>query len=72
MKYTHFSSMPMKARIKWIQDKLIKLGYLNEMDYTPFKRDKKFIKALMAFQESCAMTPNADITEDLFDKLNYN
>jgi hypothetical protein len=72
MKYTHFSSLPMKARIKWIQDKLIKLGYLNEFDCTPFKRDKKFIKSLKAFQESCGMTPNADITEELFEKLNYN
>jgi hypothetical protein len=64
--------MPMKARIKWIQDKLIKFGYLDEFNYTPFKRDKKFIKALMEFQKSVGLTPNADITEDLFEKLNYN
>ena len=72
MKYVQFSNMPMKARIKWVQDKLIKFGYLNEFESTPFKRDKKFIKALMKFQESFGMTPNADMTEDLFDKLNYN
>lgn len=72
MKYTHFSSMPMKARIKWAQDKLIKLGYLDENESTPFKRDKKFIKAMKKFQESVGMTPNADFTEDLFEKLNYN
>jgi hypothetical protein len=27
---------------------------------------------LMKFQESHGMTPNADITEDVFDALNYN
>ena len=72
MKYTQFSSMPVKVRIKWIQDKLIKFGFLKENESVPFKRDKKFIKALMSFQESFDMTPNADITEDLFDHLNYN
>ena len=72
MKYTQFSSMPVKVRIKWIQDKLIKFGFLKENESVPFKRDKKFIKALMSFQESVDMTPNADITEDLFDRLNYN
>ena len=72
MKYTQFSSMPMKVRIKWAQDKLIKLGYLDENESTPFKRDKKFIKAMKKFQESVGMTPNADFTEDLFEKLNYN
>lgn len=72
MKFVQFSNMPMKARIKWIQDKLVKYGYLNEFESTPFKRDKRFIKALMKFQESCGMTPNADITEELFEKLNYN
>ena len=72
MKYSHFSSMPMKGRIGWIQDKLTKLGYLTEQEYVPYKRDKKFIKALMKFQEDCGMTPNADITEVLFDRLNCN
>ena len=72
MKYTQFSSMPVKVRIKWIQDKLIKFGFLKENESVPFKRDKKFIKALMSFQESVDMTPNVDITEDLFDRLNYN
>lgn len=72
MKYTQFSSMPMKGRIKWIQDKLVKLGYMNEQDVTPYKRDKKYIKALQGFQESHGLTPNADITEDLFNTLNYN
>ena len=72
MKYTQFSSMPVKVRIKWIQDKLIKFGFLEENESVPFKRDKKFIKALMSFQSSVNMTPNADFTEDLFDRLNCN
>lgn len=72
MKFTQFSNMPMKARIKWIQDKLVKFEYLSEGESVPFKRDKKFIKALMSFQEHHGLTPNADITESLFDKLNYN
>ena len=72
MKYTQFSNMPMKARIKWVQDKLIKFGYLDEYESVPFKRDKKYIKALKRFQENYSMTPNADMTEELFDKLNYN
>ena len=72
MKYVQFQNMPSKARIKWVQDKLIKLGYLDEYESAPFKRDKKYIKALMRFQESYDMTPNADMTESLFDKLNYN
>lgn len=72
MKFVQFSSMPVKGRIKFVQDKLIKFGYLKENESTPYKRDKKFIKALMKFQESRGMTPNADITEDVFDALNYN
>lgn len=72
MKYVQFSSMPMKARIGWIQEKLIKFGFLKEEDCTPNKRDKKYIKALMKYQESQGITPNADITETLFDALNYN
>lgn len=72
MKYIQFSRMPMKGRIKWVQDKLIALGYLKESEITPFKRDKKYIKALMKFQESFGMTPNADLTEELFERLNYN
>lgn len=72
MKYAHFSGMPMKGRICWIQEKLVKFGYLNENSYTPYKRDKVFIKALMKFQSDCGMTPNADITESLFEKLNCN
>lgn len=72
MKFVQFSSMPMKARIKWVQDKLLKFGYLTEGESVPYKRDKKYIKALMKFQEYYGMTPNADLTEELFDKLNYN
>lgn len=72
MKFVQFSNMPVKVRIKFVQDKLIKLGYLKENESMPYKRDKKFIKALMRFQESHGMTPNADITEDVFDALNYN
>lgn len=72
MKYIQFVKMPMKGRIKWVQDKLISLGYLNENESVPYKRDKKYIKALMKFQESFGMTPNADLTEDLFERLNYN
>lgn len=72
MKYVQFSSMPMKGRIKWIQDKLVRFGYLAENESTPCKRDKKYIKALMRFQDDHGITPNADITESLFDVLNYN
>ena len=72
MKYVQFAKMPMKGRIKWVQDKLISFGYLTENESVPYKRDKKYIKALMKFQESYGLTPNADLTEDLFDKLNYN
>lgn len=72
MKFVQFSSMPVKGRIKFAQDRLIKLGYLKENESTPYKRDKKFIKALMKFQENHGMIPNADITEDVFDALNYN
>ena len=72
MKYIQFARMPVKGRIKWVQDKLISLGFLNEDDCTPYVRDKKFIKSLKAFQEHHGMTPNADIKEELFDKLNYN
>ena len=72
MKYVQFARMPMKGRIQWVQDKLISLGYLNENESSVGKRDKKYIKALMKFQESFGMTPNADLTEDLFEKLNYN
>jgi len=72
MKFVQFSNMPVKVRIKWVQDKLIKFGYLSEGESVPFKRDKKYIKALMRFQDNHGMTPNADITEPLFDKLNYN
>lgn len=72
MKFVQFSNLPVKVRIKWVQDKLIKFGYLSEGDSVPYKRDKKYIKALMKFQDSHGITPNADITELLFDKLNYN
>ena len=72
MKYVQFSRMPMKGRIKWVQDKLINFGYLKENESVPCKRDKKYIKALMRFQESYGLTPNADLTEELFEKLNYN
>lgn len=72
MKYTQFSNMPMKGRIKWIQEKLIKLNYLNPEDSVLCKRDKGYIKALQKFQSAYGMVPNADITEELFDKLNYN
>ena len=72
MKYTQFSNMPVKARIKWVQDKLIKLGYLQENESVPFKRDKKYVKALQKFQQKWDMTPNADVTESVFNKLNCN
>ncbi|MBO7212347.1 MAG: peptidoglycan-binding protein [Methanobrevibacter sp.] len=72
MKYIQFARMPMKGRIDWVQKKLITLGYLKENESVPGKRDKKYIKALMKFQESFGMTPNADLTEDLFERLNYN
>ena len=72
MKFVQFSNLPVKVRIKWVQDKLVKFGYLTEGESVPYKRDKKFIKALMKFQDHHGMTPNADITENVFDRLNCN
>ena len=70
MKYKQFARLPMKVRISWIQDKLIEKNYLQTGESTPEKRDKKFIRALKAFQHDVGMTENADITEQLFNELN--
>lgn len=59
----------MKARISWIQEKLIKLGYLNEGDSKPTKRDRAFIEAFKQFQKDNNFTTNAEIHEQEFDIL---
>jgi hypothetical protein len=59
----------MKARISWIQEKLIILGYLNEGDSKPTKRDRAFIEAFKQFQKDNNFTTNAEIHEQEFDIL---
>ena len=64
-KYVKFSCQSMKARISWAQDKLIKLGYLQENESAFAKRDKAFIK----FQADNGFTTNAEIHEKEFEIL---
>jgi hypothetical protein len=59
----------MKARISWIQEKIIILGYLNEGDSKPTKRDRAFIEAFKQFQKDNNFTTNAEIHEQEFDIL---
>ena len=59
----------MKARISWIQEKLIILGYLHEGDSKPTKRDRAFIEAFKQFQKDNNFTTNAEIHEQEFDIL---
>lgn len=68
-KYVKFSCQSMKARISWAQDKLIKLGYLQENESAFAKRDKAFIKALKKFQADNGFTTNAEIHEKEFEIL---
>lgn len=67
--YNRFKCQSMKARISWIQEKLIKLGYLNEGDSKPTKRDRAFIEAFKQFQKDNNFTTNAEIHEQEFDIL---
>ena len=60
----------MKARISWVQEKLIALGYLTEGESQPTKRDKAFINAFKKFQADNGFTTNAEIHEQEFDILN--
>lgn len=64
--------MPVKGQIKWVQEKLIHLGYLKEDESVPYRRDKKYVKALQKFQADRNMVTNADVTQSVFEKLNYN
>ena len=67
--YNRFKCQSMKARISWIQEKLIILGYLNEGDSKPTKRDRAFIEAFKQFQKDNNFTTNAEIHEQEFDIL---
>lgn len=68
--YNKYLSMSTKARISWCQEKLIKLGYLEENTSMPTKRDKPFIKAVKKLQEAHNFTTNAEVHEQEFDILN--
>ena len=68
--YTKFSCQSMKARISWIQEKLIALNYLQEGVSSPARRDKPFIKAFKQFQADNGLTTNAEIHEAEFNILN--
>ena len=67
--YNRFKCQSMKARISWIQEKLIILGYLNEGDSKPTKRDRAFIEAFKQFQKDNNFTTNAEIHEQEFEIL---
>ena len=68
--YTKFKRQSMKARISWVQNKLIELDYLQEGTSVPTKRDKPYIKALKQFQLDNGLTTNAEIHETEFNILN--
>ena len=68
--YTKFSCWSMKARISWVQNKLIELNYLQAGTSVPTKRDKPYIKALKQFQADNGLTTNAEIHETEFNILN--
>ena len=70
LKYNRFKCNSMKARISWVQEKLIKLGYLKEGESQPAKRDRAFINAFKKFQQDNGFTTNAEIHEQEFDVLN--
>lgn len=68
MKYTHFLSLPVKARKQLVSEEL-RNNYSYVIDQTSNKRDKQYIKALTAFQASVGLTPNGVICEATFNKL---
>lgn len=70
LNYNRFKRNSMKARISWVQEKLIALGYLIEGESQPTKRDKAFINAFKKFQADNGFTTNAEIHEQEFDILN--
>lgn len=68
--YNKFKCQSTKARISWVQERLISLGYLKLGESVPTKRDKPFIKALMKFQSDNGFTTNAEIHPEEFEILN--
>lgn len=68
--YNKFSCMSMKARIDWVQQHLLKLGYLAENDIIKGKRTKPFIKAIIKFQKDNNLGTNGEINENEFNILN--
>lgn len=70
MTYNKFSCLSIKARIAWVQDRLISLGYLTPNESARAKRDKPYIKALMRFQRDNNLTTNAEIHPEEFNILN--
>lgn len=68
--YVKFSTMPVKGRIKWTSEQLIKLGYLvnDQTDHT--KRTKSYVKALTKFQRDNGLGPNGEVHEKEFLLLN--
>lgn len=67
--YSKFKCSSMKARISWTQEKLMTLGYLQEGESQPTKRDKAFIQAFKKFQKDNGFTTNAEIHEQEFNIL---
>lgn len=67
--YNKFKGLSMKARISWVQEKLVALGYLKVGESKPNKRDRAFINALKNFQKDNGFTTNAEIHEQEFDVL---
>jgi len=70
LNYNRFKCNSMKARISWVQEKLIALGYLKEGESQPTKRDRAFINAFKNFQKDNGFTTNAEIHEQEFNVLN--
>lgn len=67
--YNRFKCNSMKARISWVQERLIKLGYLKDGESKPTKRDRAFINAFKKFQADNGFTTNAEIHEQEFNIL---
>ena len=67
MKFYHYQSMPMKARISTLQKRLIDLGY-DKVTVTG-KQDKQTTKALTDFQKINGITPNGIVCEKTFIAL---
>lgn len=68
--YTKFSCMSMKARIDWVQKKLVSLNYLSQEDVIKGKRTKPFIKAVIKFQKDNSLGTNGEVKEKEFNILN--